>query len=404
MRHARHSIQIGLTRAVQVGVLAGVATLVAGVMAAPSALAAPAAPQNAKLPSTLVSPRVYVFPMKGQMGTDVSKQLVDIMVKDIQKQKPDIIVYHLNSADIDRNNYLRNDDREEFGMPAIEEYRDIVKRLHEDLRDIPQIMWVEDSVGFASLVALGWPDLYMKSDARLWGLSRVASGAQVWEDADIKSKMETAATGIGKGILQQGGYNLVLGDAMMFPDKQLSVRFKGREVEWLENTNGVWIVDGSGDATANFDATLAEDVLLSDGTADTLDDLMFLLGYREFTQIESGPKLAEQYVNDWRKAFERVQDWLTDLTQIDDPGTVGLGKRRAVLEKMLAALKQYPAIEARLGRRGINQTAIEIEIDDIKKEIQRIREAERGSRGGDGGGGSGRPGLGGGGMGGRRGS
>jgi hypothetical protein len=327
------------------------------------------------------------------------------MIEDIRKQKPDIIVYHLKSADIDRNNYLRNDDREEFGMPAIEEYRDIVKRLHEDLRDIPQIMWVEDSVGFASLVALGWPDLYMKSDARLWGLSRVASMAQGWEDADVKSKMETAWTGIGKGILQQGGYNLVLGDAMMFPDKQLSVRFKGREVEWLENTTGVWIVDGSGDATANFDATLAEDVLLSDGTADTLDDLMFLLGYREFAQVESGPKLAEQYVNDWRKAFERVQEWLTDLEQIEDPGTVGLGKRRAVLEKMLAALKQYPAIEARLGRRGINQTAIEIEIDNIKKDIQRIREAERGNRGnGGGGGGSGRPGLGGGGMGGRRGT
>ena len=132
---------------------------------------------------------------------------------------------------------------------------------------------------------------------------------------------------------------------------------------------------------------------------------MFLLGYREFTQVESGPKLAEQYVNDWRKALERVQEWLTDLEQIDDPGTVGLGKRRAVLEKMLAALKQYPAIEARLGRRGINQTAIEIEIDNIKKDIQRIREAERGNRGnGGGGGGSGRPGLGGGGIGGRRGT
>jgi hypothetical protein len=47
---------------------------------------------------------------------------------------------------------------------------------------------------------------------------------------------------------------------------------------------------------------------------------------------------------------------------------------------------------------------LEIEIDNIKKELQRIKEAEKSNRGGGGGsapGGAGR-GLGGGGMGGRR--
>ena len=71
-------------------------------------------------------------------------------------------------------------------------------------------------------------------------------------------------------------------------------------------------------------------------------------------------------MNDWRKAFERVQEWLTDLEQIDDPGTVGLGKRRAVLEKMLAALKQYPALEARLA-------------DSLDRSDQASRQAERAS-------------------------
>jgi hypothetical protein len=75
------------------------------VASAPAPLSpSPLAPQSkgAALPSTVGAPKVYVFPMHGQMGTDVSKALVEIMKEDIRKQKPDIIVYHLKSADIDR--------------------------------------------------------------------------------------------------------------------------------------------------------------------------------------------------------------------------------------------------------------------------------------------------------------
>jgi hypothetical protein len=44
----------------------------------------------------------------------------------------------------------------------------------------------------------------------------------------------------------------------------------------------------------------------------------------------------------------------------------------------------------------VNQTAVQIQIDNLRKEIQRLRDAERGNRGGNNGGG--RPG----GMGGGR--
>jgi uncharacterized membrane protein len=81
----------------------------------------------------------------------------------------------------------------------------------------------------------------------------------------------------------------------------------------------------------------------------------------------------------------------------------GLGKRKSLYEKVVAAFKAYPFIEARreCQQQGINRPAIEGAIDDIKKELQRLREAEKengGSGGGGGGGGNGR-GLGGGGMG-----
>ncbi|RLS86761.1 MAG: hypothetical protein DWI10_10640 [Planctomycetota bacterium] len=359
---------------------------------APLALAVDGAP----LPSTLSAPKIYVFPMEGQMGTDISPQLVDIMIKDIKKQKPDILVMQLKSADIDRNDYLKNDDPKEFGKPMIEEYRDMVRKIHEDLPEIPQIMWVEDSVGFSSLIALGWPNMYMKSDARLWGLQGVARLAGGWTDPDVAAKMLAAWTGIGKGIIQIGGYPLELGDAMIFPERLLSVKFDGRTVAWLNDTTGVWIVDGSNEGVVNFEATIAEDTLLSDGTADSLDDLMFLLGYREYTQTESGPKLAKQYVADWRKALERCEELAGEIESME-PTVQGLTKAKGALEKILAAMKQYPAVQTRLGNK---QSDIEIMIDNIKKDIQRAKDAGKGN-GGSGGGGNSR-GLGGGGMGGRR--
>ncbi len=377
--------------------LTALATASLACLAASPALSPVLGGDGAPLPSTLSAPKIYVFPMQGQMGTDISPQLVDIMIKDIKKQKPDILVMQLKSADVDRNDYLRNDDPQEFGMPMIEEYRDMVRKIHEDLPEIPQVMWIEDSVGFSSLIALGWPNMYMKSDSRLWGLQNVARLAGGWTDPDVAAKMLAAWTGIGKGIIQVGGYPLELGDAMIFPEKLLSVKFDGRSVHWLPDTTGVWIVDGSNEGVVNFEATIAEDTLLSDGTADTLDDLMFLLGYREYSQVESGPKLAKQYVTDWRKALERCEELRGDIEDIE-PTVSSLTKAKSSLEKILAAMKQYPAVATRLRTK---QSDIEIMIDNVKKDIQRVKDAEKGNRGGGGSGGGGR-GLGGGGMGGRR--
>ncbi|MCE2882902.1 MAG: hypothetical protein LW636_11180, partial [Planctomycetaceae bacterium] len=200
-----------------------------------AASSAASAQQGAPLPSGTATPSVYVVPLKGQMGTDICMQLMKMYIEDIKKAKPDIIVLELFSADVNQNFYLKDDDRGEFGLALLEEYRDMIKLFREDLRDIPQVMWVDDSVGFGSLVALAWPDMYIKSDGRLMGLSRVSQLAAGWEDPDVASKMLRATVGTGNGFLQQGGSPLELGEAMMLPEETLSINFEGRKVNWLPN-------------------------------------------------------------------------------------------------------------------------------------------------------------------------
>ena len=260
-------------------------------------------------------PVVYVVPMSGQMGTDIHPSIYDKVIEDALKVNPDVIVYQLKSADIDNNFYLAgNDDRREFGMAKIGEYRDLARALHQKL-DARQVMWVEDSVGLGSLLALSWPEMYMSDGARLWGLARVSMMAAGWSDPDVASKMLNAWVGMGNGFLQLGGHPLEIGWAMMRPEYALSASFKGRKVTWTNDTAGQWVVDSNDERVANFSASLAEDMGLSEGTVENLDDLMFLLGYREYDEVESGKDMVKKYVEDWRRTFDRCKSWYADAQQ-----------------------------------------------------------------------------------------
>jgi len=359
---------------------------------------------DAPLPTGIANPKVYVFPLIGQMGTDISEPIFKKLIEDAKKQKPDIVVLKLKSADIDRINHLRNDNPVEFGLVnKMTEYRDMMKSVHDELSDIPQVMWVEDSVGVSGLAALAWDRMYMFSDARLGGLYQFKEMVEAqWDDADVRSKMVAAWTGIMKGLPALGRNPDQLADAMIFEERTLSVNFEGRGAKWMGDTSGVWVVDSSTEAPVSFSAQVAEETLLSEGNADSMDDLMFLPGYREYTLIDSGEKLGKQFTEDWRKAMKNIFTWMEEAAETED-SVQGLGKRKSLYEKVVAAFKAYPFIEGRreCQQQGINRQAIEGAIDDIKKELQRLREAEKenGGAGGGGGSGGGGRGLGGGGMG-----
>ena len=103
-------------------------------------------------------PTVYVVPLRGQLGTDIHSSIYGEIVKDVKAKKPDLILFTLESADIDRNDYLQNDNQEEASLSNFEDARILMRYLKEDLKDFPQAMRVQDSVGFGSRIAMGWPD------------------------------------------------------------------------------------------------------------------------------------------------------------------------------------------------------------------------------------------------------
>ncbi|HWB19339.1 MAG TPA: hypothetical protein VG711_03495 [Phycisphaerales bacterium] len=360
---------------------------------------------------------IYVIPMSGQLGTDVAFDTYDKLVPDIIAAKPDLIVIDFTSSDVsgDLNEALQIEHpegmmerRQEYSLLDFEQYNKIVAIFRNRLRDIPQVVWVHDSVGLSTLVAMSWPKIYMTPKARFGGLSNVLlmSGAPMWQDPDIRAKMTAAWTGGAKGFLEVGGYSLALGDAMIDPAKKLSAVFQGRKVIWRLDTGGEIVVDDDDKMPANFSAKLAEDLLLSQGTAENIEDLMLLQGIREFQVIdEPAKKAVDNYISEWRRAFANCRTWLRDFNQYMGWATGAdavayLGKAKGRLEDILAAMNHYEAVETRLKMVGVDKLSIEILIDKLKERIRALKDrggsaagaggARGGRAGGSAGGGGGR--------------
>ncbi|MEM7228268.1 MAG: hypothetical protein AAF432_05555 [Planctomycetota bacterium] len=342
-------------------------------------------------PNDLSLPGVYVIPMKGQMGTDIHETVYDEeLVEEIRSQNPSLIIWELECADRD-DLMLTRSTREEASLLDLEQYRRIVTTLQDDLREFPQVMWVRDSWGISSVVALSWPDMYMDSDARLLGIRRIYEAAAGWQDPDVRAKMIAAWVGIGNGFLERGGYPIELGRAMMNPTHVLSATWEGRNVKWSLGADGEYLFDGSDQRTAQFTAKTAEDFRISDGTADTLDDLMLLLGYREYRLVDGeADDMIEKYKVDWRRAHEKCGKLAEDFQQHmgwaqGDETVKWLGRAKRDLEEILSAMRRYPAVEIRMQMEyGMSALQLELEIDRLKQRIRDLRSGNRGGAGGSG--------------------
>lgn len=351
--------------------------------------------------SELMVPSFYLIPMRGQMGTDINKGIYEKVVKDIADKKPDVLVFVLDSAEYpDLMIPEANEDPTKSpGLLLIEEYQELVSMLHDDLSKYRQVMWVKDSVGLSSLLALAWPEVYMTPSARLWGLRNVIdrTGADKWSDTDIRAKMSAAWSGFAKSFLEYGGHSMELADAMLWPDKKLSATFKGRKVIWALDDTGELVVDNDTKKTVGLRAKEAEDLLISTGTVETVDDLAFLMGYREYRQVEGGgEKLVEDYIRDWRRLYDQTKVWWGDYFQHKDwakgdDALKFLGRSKSDLEQIINAMGRYKAVELSWQTEmGVSKVSLEVQVEKLKEQIRGLK----GNRGGGYGGGAGGGGMG----------
>jgi polyhydroxyalkanoate synthesis regulator phasin len=334
------------------------------------------------------------------MGTDIHKSIYEDVVEDIKEVRPDVIVFELDSKDFpDLMIPQVEDPRDTRGVLMFEEYRELVNMFQDELADTRQVMWIKDSVGFSSMIALAWGELYMTREARLAGLRSVidTTGADKWSDPDVRAKMSAAISAFVKAFLEYGGYGMELADAMLWPETVLSATFKGREVVWSPTGVGEYVVDSDDEMTVGFKSKIAEDLLISDGTVEDIDDLAFLLGYREYREVgEKGQDLVDDYIKRWHRVYEQTKEWWLDYQQHQGWASGGetlqwLGRAKRDLEQIISAMERYRAVEIRWQRDfGTSKFALETQVEQMKEQIRALKGGRGGGGGGAGGGGIGR--------------
>lgn len=344
-------------------------------------------------------PRVYVIPMEGYMGVDIHPVVYERILKDLKEQKPDLVVFRLSSSDgrgsekyMEAVNEAQKEDKIDPRRLAsgITDYRDLADKLHGELDDYPTVMYVQDSRGISCVYALAWPYMFMAPSARISGLDVVAELGG-GNDADIKAKMFSAWTGIAKGILGLGGRPQELCDALVRPDRKLSADIDGRNTKWRADTAGSWyVIDTTDEAAARFSSKLAEDTGLADGVAEDMSDLMSLLGYPEYTTVDSGEKIFRDSNAAWRRRYRESKKWMEEFQEPWETPQE-LGKRKQILEKMQQAFKQSPQF-AKMWEwtRGLTEDQLKLLIEQLQEQIRSFQKQKQGSGGRSGGGGGGR--------------
>lgn len=339
-------------------------------------------------------PGFYIIPMKGQMGTDINATVYRELLDDIRAHDPEVIVIEFDSADVEDTfeAALGDIDREEVSLPDFDDYKLLVNLFRDDLRDIRQVVWLHDAHGIGSTVAMAWDELYMTSDSRLGGMDMVIAmtGADKWSDDDVRAKMMAAWTGSAQSLVEHGGYARELALAMMMPEYKLSASFKGRQVVWGLNELGEYLVDNSEENTVIFSAKDAEDLMISDGTADNLDDLALLLGYREYRVLDTDADPSiNGYVEDWRNALDKCQFYFDEYNKFmswasGEDTLQYLGRAKRQLESIVRLIDKYRAVEIRLERVGVSRFNIETQIEQLKEQMRALQNRRGGARGGGG--------------------
>jgi hypothetical protein len=270
------------------------------------------------------------------------------------------------------------------------------------------IFWVESAGQGAAFLPMLSPEIYFKPNGRLGGIGDL--GDADFGDEEVTEKQISLRLGHAEGIAIQNGYEPALVRAMAREKNWLAVRWVGGQPQYIEHEprsvdGDGWLVisdDGQGankdesifegDDVLNIDASLAERLLFSKGTADSIGNLVAMLGVgRDYTVIKGR---GDRHLQDWKSKVARASERLLSISRMMEEGgnTRGgtrqdIGRQIKALEEMRSLLTVYEEV---LDPRGFNRAGIDVQIEALKQVIRDAnsngnRRNPRGGRGGRGG-------------------
>ena len=353
--------------------------------------------------------KLYIVPMRGQVGTDIRSDVYEDIIEDIKVKKPDTIVIMIESHDERDIDEYEIDIMDEKGMPdsndeSVASMKDLIKlrrMFAEDLGDTRQICWVKHAFSVASLLALSWDELYMTRDAefgngwKAWVGSAMASMG----DDDKYGKYIDAMFGDVEGLVIYGGWlekdRLPFVEAFVIPEKVLSTSWVGREAKWYGDLSGELLLDTITEIdprqVLQFNGEAAEELTIADGLADSYDDLVALLNAKSYEIVGDASKLIEEHRQGWEQDYNQAMAAYMTFSRFRNSGEVfRLAAALKGIKKYISIINRNSAAKARISierRATTNKTQLDMMMSQLEERIKAIRSGGRpGGGGGQGGG------------------
>jgi len=372
---------------------------------------------------------LYIIPMKGDVGTDINSEIYIPVIDEINSIRPDVVVYELDSEAISRDmlswwmgqsvsgegNWWEREptDQKESINSVVADVETMLKNFHYRIpSDVRQVVWAKDASGAATLIALGWEEMYMHPEARIGTVGILWAWTQSFDDDDVRGKMEQAQLGAVLALTQFGKHDPNFVEGLLNPAVPLSFNCRGRRAIWDNHYFGDIPVHQDGEgfdseirqyyATTKggdkipmgleFEARPSEELLISDGTAETLEELAMLMGYREY-KVEETEALLEvvEYREEWRAMLQRAYEAFQDYQKYIERGTLSdLQKAKTSLTRVIGLVRKDNSVAMRMATLfRVDLTTLEALLMQLKSQIRQM------AQGGAGGGGAGRGGGGG---------
>ena len=338
------------------------------------------------------APRVYRFKLEGDFGRDVTSSPLTKAFEQAVSASPDVIVIEMDARSRGGIDGL-------FGA-RIEEMTPMIERAIADGQRV--VFWIDEALGGAAFLPFVSPEIYFQTNGRLGGVGTL-------QDFDIgnkrvNEKQISLRLGHAEGLAITGGYAPELIRAMARMDYWLAYRIRGGQIEFLQRepnqqeVSDGWIllsddgagknkdkmedvVRGRGNDVLNLNAETAVQLQVSDGTANTLDDLVFLLGYgREY--VELGEE-SQKGLKEWSDRIDRAEESLGRLMEdIQAAGGTGVrGGRNDDARRVIGEqIRRYEQARSILGQYeevfdpdGSQRSQIDIAIAQLRLALQSVR-------------------------------
>ena len=270
---------------------------------------------------------VCILELKGRFGFNISKTPLREAFEAIDKTDTKIVVLKL--------------DCREGNVFSLQDVFDVIDEYVNDKwrDDGPKVVfWVKTALEGAGFLPFVSKYIYFTHDGVMGGVTNFDDQIRkAPAEGMIIDKWIAATMGHVEGIAIQGGYDPRIVRAMVIEKYVLSVDFVGGEPVYHEDLSGQYILTDSGEGeyadkkateggeqvarlvnndVLNLDDEMAYRLRISDGTADTIDELMSLLGVRKWRLVEGKPQRAiEKWSEGIDREVPRLQEMIAEIRQ-----------------------------------------------------------------------------------------